>query len=166
VWGSRTEHLYSVDLNSRLGIVRSTEIVKWGHLGWFGHLERKDSDDYVSACRNFEVSQPKSKGRCRKTWDECVRHDLHFMRFHTSYLLLWWIQSWRMATKGSERDHHLGVLGSAVSVPQWGSGQDSSYSIIWLAPCWVRSIASAINAFLDSSCKNEHSGGKIFAYWL
>jgi len=26
--------------------------------------------------RNFEVSGPKSKGRGRKTWAECVTHDL------------------------------------------------------------------------------------------
>ena len=77
----------SEELNKRLGIVRIAEIVRRGRLGWFGHLERKDSEDWVSACRNFEVSGPKSKGmRClgqraraevaRKTWAECVRHDL------------------------------------------------------------------------------------------
>ena len=66
----------SEELNKRLGIVRIAEIVRRGRLGWFGHLERKDSEDWVSACRNFEVSGPKSKGRGRKTWAECVRHDL------------------------------------------------------------------------------------------
>ena len=66
----------SEELNSRLGIVRIAEIVRRSRLGWFGHLERKGNDDWVSACRNLEVPGPKSKGRGRKTWDECVRHDL------------------------------------------------------------------------------------------
>ena len=66
----------SEELNSRLGIVRIGEIVRRGRLGWFGHLERKGRDDWVSRCRRFEVMGPKSKGRSRKTWDECVRHDL------------------------------------------------------------------------------------------
>jgi len=39
-------------------------------------VEWKDSDVWVFACRNFEVSGPKSKGRSKKTWDECVRHNL------------------------------------------------------------------------------------------
>ena len=46
-------------------------------VGWFGHLERKDTSDWVSACRNFEVTGEKINGRGRKTWGECARHDLH-----------------------------------------------------------------------------------------
>ena len=67
----------SEELNGRLGIVRITEIVRRGRLGWFGHLERKANDDWVSACRNYEVQGQRSRGRGRKTWDECVRNDLH-----------------------------------------------------------------------------------------
>ena len=66
----------SEELNGRLGIVKIMEIVRQGRLRWFGHLERKGNDDWVSACRNLEVPGPKSKGRSRKTWDECVRHHL------------------------------------------------------------------------------------------
>ena len=64
------------ELNSMLDIVRIVEIVKLSRLGWFGHLERKGNDDWVSACRNYEVPGRKGKGRSRKTWDECVRTDL------------------------------------------------------------------------------------------
>jgi len=56
--------------------VSITEIMRRGRLGWFGHLERKGSDDWVSNCINFWVPGPKSKGRSKKTWDECVRHGL------------------------------------------------------------------------------------------
>ena len=66
----------SEKLNGRLGIVRITESVRRGRLRWFGHLERKDNDDWVSACRSYEVPGRKGKGRSRKTWDECVRTDL------------------------------------------------------------------------------------------
>ena len=66
----------SEELNGRLGIVKIMEIVRQGRLRWFGHLERKGNDDWVSACRNYVVPGSKSKGRSRKTWDECVRYDL------------------------------------------------------------------------------------------
>ena len=29
-----------------------TEVVRQGRLRWFGHLERKGKDEWVSACRN------------------------------------------------------------------------------------------------------------------
>ena len=50
--------------------------VERGRLRWFGHLERKGNDDWVSTCRNLEVVGPKGKGRSRKTWRQCVDHDL------------------------------------------------------------------------------------------
>ena len=57
-------------------IVAAASIVRRGRLKWFGYFERKDRNDWVSDCRNFEVPGPKGRGRSRKTWGECVRHDL------------------------------------------------------------------------------------------
>jgi len=37
------------ELNSRLGIECITNVVRRSRLWWFGHVERKDSDDWVSA---------------------------------------------------------------------------------------------------------------------
>ncbi len=63
----------SVDLNGRLGLEEVADIVRRGRLRWFGHLERKGRDDWVSTCRSFEVTGPNSRDRHKKTWDECVR---------------------------------------------------------------------------------------------
>ena len=73
---SLKDRVSSVDLYSRLGIDGVEEVVRGGRLRWFGHLERKDSDDWVSTCRDFEVMGAKSRGRGRKTWGECLRQDL------------------------------------------------------------------------------------------
>ena len=40
----------SKDLNSLLGIV--ADVVRHGRLRWFGHLECKNVDDWVWACRS------------------------------------------------------------------------------------------------------------------
>ena len=32
------------------------EVVRLGRLRWFGHVERKSGDDWVSACRNVVVA--------------------------------------------------------------------------------------------------------------
>ena len=89
----------SVDLNGRLGIEGVADIVRRGRLRWFGHLERKGRDDWVSTCRSFEVAGPKSRGRHKKTWDECVRHDLRSLNLKAE-----WAQDrtkWRAHLEGT-----------------------------------------------------------------
>jgi len=56
-----------------LGVVRVKEVVSRGRLRWYGRVERKDKSDCLSACRELKVEGTKSKGRGRKTWNECVK---------------------------------------------------------------------------------------------
>ena len=49
------------------------EVVRRCRLRWFGHVERKSGDDWVSACRN--VVRVRCAGRGRKSWYECVKDD-------------------------------------------------------------------------------------------
>ena len=64
-------HLYSL-----LGVQSVAEVVRRGILRWFGHVERKSADDWVSACRNVVVAGVRGAGRGRKTWRECVKNDM------------------------------------------------------------------------------------------
>ena len=43
------------------------DVVRHGRLIWFGHLEHKSVDDWVSACRRLVVEGARSRGRSRKT---------------------------------------------------------------------------------------------------
>ncbi len=52
------------------------DVVRKGRLRWFGHLERKDERDWVSACRNIVVLENAGKGRPRKRWCEVLEDDL------------------------------------------------------------------------------------------
>ena len=45
----------SEDLCNLLGINCVADVVRRGRLRWFGHLERKSVDDWVSACRGLVV---------------------------------------------------------------------------------------------------------------
>ena len=56
---------------SLLGVQRVAKVVRRGRLRWFGHVECKNGDDLVSACRNVVVAGVK-RCRGRKTWRECV----------------------------------------------------------------------------------------------
>src|SRR5258706_206111 len=45
----------SEELLSRLDIEGISEVVRRGRLRWYGHVERKDPTDWVSACRGLVV---------------------------------------------------------------------------------------------------------------
>src|SRR5437899_11938349 len=66
----------SEELRLGLGIEGVGEVVRRGRLRWFGHVKRKEADDWVSKCRNLEVVGRVRKGRPRMTWMECVKEDM------------------------------------------------------------------------------------------
>jgi len=53
-------------------------MVRQGRLRCFGHVECKDADDLVSACRDMVVAGKRGSGRGRgkKTWKKCVADDM------------------------------------------------------------------------------------------
>src|SRR5208282_2068409 len=68
----------SAELLSRLDIECDSVVVRRGRLRWFGNVELKQPDDWVSACRHIVVESVKGRGRGRprKTWRECVEEDM------------------------------------------------------------------------------------------
>ena len=49
---------------------------------WFGHVERKNGNDWVSVCRNVVVAGVRCADRGRKTWYECVKDDMKVLGLH------------------------------------------------------------------------------------
>ena len=43
---------------------------------WFGHVERKDDNDWVKRCITREVEGIRPRGRPKKTWWDFVKNDL------------------------------------------------------------------------------------------
>jgi len=70
------DRIHSEELLARLGITSVADVVRRGRLRWFGHVERMPDSDWVSKCRLLNVVGARSRGRGRKTWQECVNEDL------------------------------------------------------------------------------------------
>ena len=75
----------SVDLYSLPGVQSVAEVVRRSGLRWFGFVEHKNGDDWVSACKKVEVAGARCKGRKRKTWYECVEDDMEALGLHPEW---------------------------------------------------------------------------------
>jgi len=62
------DRLRSKELRERLGI---DDIALVLQQRWYGHLLRKDDDDWVKKCMEYEVQGPRPK----RTWREVVQED-------------------------------------------------------------------------------------------
>ena len=82
---SLNDRKHSVDLYSLLGVQSVADVVRRGGFRWFGHLERRSVDDWVSACRKVEVAGARCKGRNRKTWKECVDKNMEVLGLHSEW---------------------------------------------------------------------------------
>jgi len=51
-------------------------LIKKSRLRWFGHVERKDDNDWVKRCITWEVEGIRPTGRPKKTWWDCVKNDM------------------------------------------------------------------------------------------
>ena len=50
-------------------------VLQQNRLRWYGHVLRKDDNDWVKKCMEHEVEGPRPRGRPKKTWKEVVRED-------------------------------------------------------------------------------------------
>ena len=50
-------------------------MIKKSRLSWFGHVERKDDNDWVKRMTS-EVEGIRQSGRTKKTWWDCVKNDM------------------------------------------------------------------------------------------
>ena len=78
----------SVNLYSLLGVQSVANLVQHGRLRWFGHLEQRSVDDWVSACRKVEVVGVRCKKMNGKIWKEGVDDDMKFLGLHSKWAVL------------------------------------------------------------------------------
>ena len=69
------DRLPSKELRERLGIDDIALILQQNRLRWYGHVLRKDDDDWVKKCMVYEVEGPRPRGRPKRTSREVVRED-------------------------------------------------------------------------------------------
>ena len=69
------DRLPSKELRERLGVDDIALVLQQNRLRWYGHVLRKDDDDWVKKCMEHEFEGSRPRGRPKKTWKEVVRED-------------------------------------------------------------------------------------------
>jgi len=70
------DRLPSKKLRERLGVDDIALVLQQNRLRWYGHVLRKDDDDWVKKYMEYEVEGPRPRGRPKRTWKEVVREGL------------------------------------------------------------------------------------------
>jgi len=66
------DRLPSKELIERLGVDDIALILQQNRLRWYGNVSRKDDDDWVKKCMEYEVEGSRPRGRPKRTWKEVV----------------------------------------------------------------------------------------------
>ena len=66
------DRLPSKELREWLGIDDIALVLQQNRLRWYGHVLRKEDNDWVKKCMEYEVEGPWPRGRPKTTWREVV----------------------------------------------------------------------------------------------
>ena len=73
----------SKELRERLGIDDIALVLQQNRLHWYGHVLRKEDADWVKKCMEYEVEDPRPRGRPKRTWREVVKKDCQACKLNT-----------------------------------------------------------------------------------
>jgi len=65
----------SKELRERLGLDDIISVLQQNRLRWYGHVLRKEDNDWVKKCMEYEVEGGRPRGGRKKTWREIVEKD-------------------------------------------------------------------------------------------
>ena len=71
-----SDKVTSEELRRRLRIEDIKSVIRRKRLRWFGHVQRKEDDEWVKKCMEFKVEGCRSRGRPKKSWMEVVCNDM------------------------------------------------------------------------------------------
>jgi len=65
----------SKGLREILGLDDIISVLQQNRLQWYGHVLRKEDNDWMKKCMEYEVEGARQRGRPKKTWREIVEKD-------------------------------------------------------------------------------------------
>jgi len=69
------DRVRSKGLRERLGLDDIISVLWQSRLRWYGHVLRKEGNDWMKKCLEYEADSSWPRGRPKKTWREIVEND-------------------------------------------------------------------------------------------
>jgi len=73
----------SRELRERLGIDDIALVLHQNRLRWYGHVLRKEDNDWVKKCMEYQVEGSRPRGRPKRTWRGVVKKDCQARKLNT-----------------------------------------------------------------------------------
>jgi len=65
----------SKGFRERLGLDDIILVLQQNRLQWYGHVLRKEDNDWMKKCMEYQLEGARPRGRPKKTWTEIVQKD-------------------------------------------------------------------------------------------
>ena len=72
----------SKGLRERLELGDIIPVLQQNSLLWYGHVPRKEDNDWMKKCMEYEVEDARPRGRPKETWREIVEEDGRTRKLH------------------------------------------------------------------------------------
>ena len=73
--GVTRRRMRNEDIRQRVKVVELREKIRESKLRWYGHVKRKEKDEFVRWSAEVREMGTRKRGRPRKRWMDCVRGD-------------------------------------------------------------------------------------------
>lgn len=87
----------SEDLRKKMGLEGIVNVLRRRRLRWYGHVMRRDEDDWTKRAFHLKVDGRRPVGRPRKTWEQVISGDLRALDLRPS--MVFERQEWRQAIR-------------------------------------------------------------------
>ena len=78
------DKMRSEDIRRHAGVENIHHVIRRNRLRWYGHVQRKDENDWVKSCMNIEFDGIRGVGRPVNTWEATVKDDMKAMNIDGS----------------------------------------------------------------------------------
>jgi len=65
------DRIPSKGLRERIGLDDIISVLQQNRLQWYGHVLRKEENDWMKKCTEYQVEGAMPRGRPKKTWRDC-----------------------------------------------------------------------------------------------
>ena len=73
----------SEELREKLGIDDIISVPQQNRLLWYGHVLRKEDNDWVKKCMEYELEDFRPRSRTNRTWRDAVQEDYQTRKLKT-----------------------------------------------------------------------------------